>query len=407
MKIKAGSNLTKVKQANDISILGMIYQNGPVSRGEVARQLGITLPTVTTTVKALLEKGVIQETEMKEQDFSLGRRAMAVDIAPKSRFVAGIEWSPFGPVCCISDLRGNQIAKKRHGQGMFCPEYRDMMELTGEYVEEMLRESGVPREKLAGAGFATPGMVDSERGVLVSSSLGKTDWSGKRVRADLEELLGMSAAIENHVKARAIGQDLFCRAQRPEVYLYYFVQAGISCCIMVNGEPFGKGKQGTGDISHSVVDLKGPVCYCGKKGCLQVFSGENHLLERGMAMAGEGKCPALSSLLASDSPLTMDLLLQAADQGDQEIEEMLLLGVRYMGISIANIVNLVNAPLVVIDSAVTMSARMRDYLDQVIREHNYFKEELELTTDYIDANRYTGAMGACAVAVKELFIRRP
>lgn len=234
MKIKAGSNLTKVKQANDISILGMIYQNGPVSRGEVARQLGITLPTVTTTVKALLEKGVIQETEMKEQDFSLGRRAMAVDIAPKSRFVAGIEWSPFGPVCCISDLRGNQIAKKRHGQGMFCPEYRDMMELTGEYVEEMLRESGVPREKLAGAGFATPGMVDSERGVLVSSSMGKTDWSGKRVRADLEELLGMSAAIENHVKARAIGQDLFCRAQRPEVYLYYFVQAGISCCIMVN-----------------------------------------------------------------------------------------------------------------------------------------------------------------------------
>ena len=51
MKIKAGSNLTKVKQANDISILGMIYQNGPVSRGEVARQLEITLPTVTTTVK--------------------------------------------------------------------------------------------------------------------------------------------------------------------------------------------------------------------------------------------------------------------------------------------------------------------------------------------------------------------
>lgn len=112
MKIKAGSNLTKVKQANDISILGMIYQNGPVSRGEVARQLEITLPTVTTTVKRLLEKGVIRETEMKEQDFSLGRKAMAVDIAADSRFVAGVEWSPFGLICGGISGSGNGMTSR-------------------------------------------------------------------------------------------------------------------------------------------------------------------------------------------------------------------------------------------------------------------------------------------------------
>ena len=120
MKIKAGSNLTKVKQTNDISILGMIYQNGPVSRGEVARQLEITLPTVTTTVKRLLEQGIVRETEMKEQDFSLGRKAMAVDIVPDSRYVVGMEWSPFGPVCCITDLRGNMVIKRRRLEGDLC-----------------------------------------------------------------------------------------------------------------------------------------------------------------------------------------------------------------------------------------------------------------------------------------------
>ena len=103
----------------------------------------------------------------------------------------------------------------------------------------------------------------------------------------------------------------------------------------------------------------------------------------------------------------MELLLQAAADRDPDVEEMLQTGVRYMGISIANIVNLVNSPLVVIDSAVTSVPSMREYLDQVIREHNYFKEELELETDYVAANRYTGALGACAVAVKELVIRRP
>ena len=118
MKIKAGSNLTKVKQANDISILGMIYQNGPVSRGEVARQLGITLPTVTTTVKALLEKGVIQETEMKEQDFSLGRRAMAVDIAPKSRFVES-NGAPLARSAVSRTCGGIRLRKSVMARGCF------------------------------------------------------------------------------------------------------------------------------------------------------------------------------------------------------------------------------------------------------------------------------------------------
>lgn len=269
MKIKAGSNLTKVKQTNDISILGMIYQNGPVSRGEVARQLEITLPTVTTTVKRLLEQGIVRETEMKEQDFSLGRKAMAVDIAPDSCYVVGMEWSPFGPVCCITDLRGNMVIKRRRLEGDLCLDYEQQMSLTRKYVKDMLEESGISREKLSGAGWVTPGMVDKENGILVCSSMNGANWRRKRVR------------------------------------------------------------------------------------------------------------------------------------------EILRNGVRYMGISIANIINLVNSPLVVIDSAVTTLLEMQKYLDEVIQENNYFKEELEVEIDYIAASRYTGALGACAVAVKELFIRRP
>ena len=233
------------------------------------------------------------------------------------------------------------------------------------------------------------------------------DWKRKLVRADLEELLGMPVAVENHVKARAIGQDLFCRASRPDVYLYYFVQAGISCCIMTGGEPFGSGKQGTGDISHAIMDLNGPICACGRRGCLQVFSGEGKLLEQGRRLVKEGKDPILVSLTGGGEPLTMELLLQAAEAGDGEVREILRNGVRYMGISIANIINLVNSPLVVIDSAVTTLPEMQKYLDEVIQENNYFKEELEVEIDYIAASRYTGALGACAVAVKELFIRRP
>ena len=87
MKIKAGSNLTKVKQTNDISILGMIYQNGPVSRGEVARQLEITLPTVTTTVKRLLEQGIVRE------DSFLGRALLSRQLLKSPRRLISFRFS--------------------------------------------------------------------------------------------------------------------------------------------------------------------------------------------------------------------------------------------------------------------------------------------------------------------------
>lgn len=406
MRIKTGSNLPKVKLRNETSILGMIYQQGAITRREIAKQLDVTLPTVTTTVKKFLEEGILIETELEEQDCVLGRKANAVDIAPKSCYVLGMEWGPFGVLCCLSDLRGNIVQKQKIACNMQEVSYEELLLLSESLVHELLKISDIDPERVIGMGWTSPGMVDSEQGVLLRSSMTGVFWRQKSVKADLEKILNIPVCIENHVKVRAIGLDMFVRQERPEVYLYYFVQAGISCCVMVDGEPFGNAYYGTGDIGHTTVDIDGPLCDCGKHGCLQTFCGEMFIMNKVKKALNDGKLPGLSSLCQNPNDLTMEMLLKLIEDQDEQVLKLLQPTIQYMGISISNIVNLLNSRLVVVDCALLNDPALQEDLTQIVKDNNYFKEELQLEMDYIAANRYTGALGACALAVKELFIKR-
>lgn len=404
MNIKTGSNLSKVRKNNYESILGTIYQQGPITRNEIAKQLGVTLPTVTTTIKPLVEQGVLKEVPLKETEVALGRKAVAVDFEENAGYVVGIEWSPVGVVACVTNLRGKEIQKLKRELNYKETDYRSVLEETGICVRELLETGKIDREKIVGAGWATPGMVDPESGMLVRSSMTGCTWAYETIRNDLGEVLGMPVCVENHVRARAIGQDMFQRETRPDVYLYYFIQMGVSCCIMSDGEPFGRGRYGTGDIGHTIMDADGPECVCGKRGCLQALSGEQALREISAALLRGGRANILRQICVNPEKPEIDELAKAVDCGDSELKEALLPAVWYMGISIANTVNLLNCRMAVVDCALFNSQVMQKYLTEVVVENNLFRRDMELEIEFINANRYTGAQGACALAIQEFVI---
>ena len=402
MNVKSGLNQTRMKADNYAAILGTIYKEGPIARSEIAKQLEVALPTVTTTIKSLLDTGILKEVPLKEQGNALGRRASAIDIEETAGYALGIEWNPIGVILCISDLRGRQIATKKHRLNLLGMTYEGMLAETKACVDEIMRENEIDEESIIGIGWATPGMVNSQNGMLVCSSMSGTDWQNLPVKKDLEELLNHPVFVENHVRARAIGQDMFEREKRPDVYLYYFVQMGISCCVMSDGEPFGRERFGTGDIGHTIMDIDGPLCSCGKRGCLQTFSGEIAIQNIAREQLALGKAKQLKEICEDPQHPELEEIVNAVDMGDDELKKALLPAIRYMGISIANIINLLNPQLVIVDCALFNGRGLKKYLDQVIYEHNYFRNHLDVEVQYMDANRYTGARGCCALVVQEL-----
>lgn len=406
MNTKTGSNLSKVRQNNYAAILGTIYQQGPILRNEIARQLDVTLPTVTTTVKQLLEEGTLKEVPLQETGTVMGRRAAAVDFAENAGYVIGMEWSPVGVIACMTNLRGGIVQKQKELLDLRVASYRDMLAGTKRCIDRLILEAGIDKSRILGAGWATPGMVEPDTGMLVCSSMDTVPWRNEPVKADLEKLLGLPVCIENHVRVRAIGHDMLVREDRPSVYLYYFAQMGISCCVMSGGRPFGTGRTGIGDIGHTIMDIDGPECSCGKRGCLQAFAGEKALQDEAASLLKKGRAKTLGQICVNPDEPEIVELARAVECGDEDIKAVVYSAIRYMGISIGNIVNLLNSRLVVIDCALLESPLLRAYLDEIIRDSNIFKEELELKTEYANANRYTGAKGSCALAIREFLIER-
>ncbi len=404
MNIKSGSNLTKVRKNNLEAILGTIYQQAPITRNEIARQLDVTLPTVTTTIRPLLETGILREVPLPSSEGIMGRKAFALDFVENAGFVMGMEWNPLGIFVCITNLRGKILAKIRKKVTVQKESYQNMLMYTKDVTEELLLIWKGDRTKLLGAGWATPGIVDPDQGKLVRSSMSYVNWENENVCGDLENLLQMPVCVENHVRVRAIRQDMFERKVRPEIYLYYFAQMGISCCVMADGEPFGKGSYGIGDIGHTVMDAQGPVCQCGKRGCLQAICGEGEirriaaeLIEKGGA--GYLKCNC-------EDPVSPEVheIAAAIDQGDEDLMEAILPALQYMAVSIGSIADLLNPRLVVLDYALFGSHRIQEFMTDEIRKNYYFVNEMDLQVEYVQADRYTGAQGACALAIGKFLI---
>ena len=91
MENSIGNNLPRVKVQNQFSIKEIVYKFGPISRIEIAERLGLTLPTITTSVSSMIKNGLLKEVEQDHSVKSLGRRTMLVDINENSRRFMGIE----------------------------------------------------------------------------------------------------------------------------------------------------------------------------------------------------------------------------------------------------------------------------------------------------------------------------
>ena len=105
------SNITsRVKELNQSSVLKMIYFYGPIKRSDIAEQLGLTMPTITTNVNSLIGAGLVQEEENAPCPAgNRGRKARPVDIVPDAQHYVGIEMRGSRRVICVQNFRGQTL----------------------------------------------------------------------------------------------------------------------------------------------------------------------------------------------------------------------------------------------------------------------------------------------------------
>ncbi len=132
-------------------------------------------------------------------------------------------------------------------------------------------QAGVEASDLRGLGVATPGWVDTERGIVPAAPQ-LIGWRDVPLVEMLQESLGVTVRLENDANAAALGENVFGAGRGTRHMLYITVSTGVGAGIIVDGRLYGGAKGSAGEIGHTIVDPSGPPCGCGKRGCLESLS---------------------------------------------------------------------------------------------------------------------------------------
>lgn len=397
-----GSNLSIVKQQNDMLIKEIIYREGPITRADISQRLGLTIPTITSNVNQMLQRGLLREFALVHNDTKqLGRRPSVVEINENAFYVMGIELGPYATSYIITNLNGAVLYSATFGQPQ--NSYQDLLHDLERDIPTILVQANLSPGRLLGIGIGLPGFVDGETGRAQNTF--RKNWNGKNLAADLGNKLNIPIKVENNVRARAVCADLFDKLVVNDPFLYFFVSYGLACSLIINGKLLYGEAASAGEIGHMIVELNGPKCdTCGNHGCLEAIASEKAIVKRCQQLMSAGIPTMLDQLCDKPSDLKMEDIVYAQTCGDVTINGIIADCIKYLGTNLANIINLVSPRTVLLDGYLFTYSPNQSAMRDLIEQSIFCRQYRKLDIDFVEFDPFRGARGAAAIAVKEFFL---
>ncbi len=398
-----GGNLPRIKIHNQSLIRKMIYMHGPILRSEIAERLELTVPTITTNVNSLIELGIVDNVKNAAQPSnSLGRKASPIDIIPDSRYFIGLEIRRTFRHLCVTDYRGKMIFSS--SDRTVYNDYDDNVRSVSQLLKNALQNLPLPAEKIAGIGIASPGIIDTENGILQTHK--KYDWYNKNILADIVSQSGYhgSMVVGNNAYARALGQQLFHRELIHDIpsFVYLFISSGIACPFILCDPNFLSIPVGPGELGYMIMDSQTEADGTKAIATLSDFSGERALIERCSELVTSGKAPYLASLCGNEAP-SLSQILQAQKHGEDCVDEVVSTSIYYLGLALAGIDNFIRPNALLADAHIFAIQKNRDTFIKTINDHVFCPQSTIPNIIFIEYNEYSGALGGAALAIQKDF----
>lgn len=223
----------------------------------------------------------------------------------------------------------------------------------------------------AAIGVSFGGPVDPTTGT-VHLSPHVPGWENVPLRQMLEAEFGAPTSVDNDANAAALGEHRFGAGRGYESLLYVTVSTGVGGGWILDGRPWRGAGGMAGEIGHTVVDPTGPVCVCGKRGCVERLASGPYIARRAREWleTQPGRGHILRTLAGHDlEAVTAQLVSQAAAQGDELAWEALEVAAWALGVAIGNAANLVNPHRFVLGGGVTKAGgRFWEVIRRVARQ---------------------------------------
>lgn len=210
---------------------------------------------------------------------------------------------------------------------------------------------------LKGLGIASPGAVDSANGIVPEAPQ-LVGWKDVPLVRLMNDRLGLPAWLENDANAAALGENRYGAGQGTKNMLYLTVSTGVGGGIIINGDLYRGTRGAAGEMGHVIIDINGPPCGCGGRGCLESLASGTAIARRGRELVERGEAPRLAEISRSEGRVSAEMIAQAATEGD-EVSRRLFEDVgTYLGVGLAGFVNIFNPEAILIGGGVARSAEL-------------------------------------------------
>jgi glucokinase len=230
-------------------------------------------------------------------------------------------------------------------------------------IREAIKDSRVP--KISGIGVGSPGPLDPATGVIIDTP--NLAWKNFPLADTLGQTFKVPVVVDNDVNMGTYGEWHFGRIRRCKNVVGIFPGTGIGGGLIIDGRMFRGFTGAAGEIGHMTIDVDGPYCGCGKRGCLEAVASRIAIAEQVAALAARGDAPLILKLCGTDlGNIRSGMLIKSIEEGDKMVEGVVRKAAYYVGIAAANLINVLSPEAVVLGGGL-VEAMTEIYLAEVKR----------------------------------------
>ncbi|SDC29682.1 ROK family transcriptional regulator [Halanaerobium congolense] len=370
-----------MKKQNQKNILTLIKNEEGISRAQIADKLDISRATVTNIVRELIKLKLVRESKMGKSRG--GRRPMLLKLNSEGAYVIGIEWGIEAVKAVLLDFEAEIIAEDQiRTEEYTLDEYKNHTFSLIQKYKDQLKVSN----KIIGIGLGIHGLVDPEAGKSIFTP--HFDWGEVDIKSILAEKYDYPIFIDNDVRMMAAGEIW----QDREDFIFINTGSGIGAALVFKAELHYGNNYAAGEFGHMKITNDGPMCRCGKKGCLEALSSKESIISR------------YQKLKELKSEINFDQIMENYQKGENEALIVINDALKYFGRAISDLVNILNPEAVIIGGLFAEYEEMLiTPLYQIVKEESLAQavKDLKIITAYY--KEFAGAAGAAEKVLNNFF----
>ncbi|MGG3279623.1 ROK family transcriptional regulator [Paenibacillus solani] len=359
MNNSVGKNNRHVRNMNRIGVISLLRDYGSLTKAEIAAKMDLTFTAVNNLVEELMQEGWIMDAGY-DVDAYRGRKPKLISLNPDDIYTIGVHVDPTFVRAGVMNLQGNMIMEERR-------DFEDnanrgsVVNVIISTIQAVLDQSEL-KSRIIGIGIAAPGPLDPIQGKILSPP-NIPGLHQVRLKGLIEENTELPTYMEKDANAMALGEQWYGNGRHFNSMLYVNADMSIGSGLILDQKLYRVSPFGAGEIGHCTIDMDGPRCYCGNHGCLDAMASGMAIINSVNEKRLGTHCSHESSLVNDQHGLNMSDLIPAAHDGDPNVVQCLINSAQYVGIALANIMNLLTPETIIIGGS--LANQYPDFFEHV------------------------------------------